>query len=42
MIAAALARTLVAESALGLTEGHVEALTIVEEVLARLGANGPA
>jgi AcrR family transcriptional regulator len=36
MIAASLARMLVSETALGLTEGHAEALLIVEEVLARL------
>lgn len=36
MIAAALARMLVNESALGLTEGHAEALAIVEQVLERL------
>lgn len=37
MIAAALARTIVNESALGLTEGHQEALAIVEQVLKELG-----
>jgi AcrR family transcriptional regulator len=37
MIAAALARTLVAESALGLTDGHAEALMIVERALKRFG-----
>lgn len=36
MIAASLARMLVSETALGLTEGHAEALLIVEDVLARL------
>lgn len=36
MIAASLARMLVSEAALGLTEGHVEALLIVEDMLARL------
>ena len=36
MIAAALARTIVTESALGLTHGHAEALAIVETMLARL------
>lgn len=35
MIAAALARTIVTESALGLVEGHAEALAIVEDMLAR-------
>jgi len=43
MIAVALARTIVAESALGLTEGHREALMIVERVLkdfSRAGAAG--
>ena len=33
MIATALARTIVTESALGLTHGHVEALAIVEQML---------
>jgi TetR/AcrR family transcriptional regulator len=36
MIAASLARMLVSETALGLTEGHAEALLIVEEMLTRL------
>lgn len=36
MIASALARTVVSESALGLTEGHAEALAILERVLRRL------
>jgi TetR/AcrR family transcriptional regulator len=36
MIAAALARMIVSESALGLTDGHEEALAIVEEALQRL------
>jgi hypothetical protein len=36
MIAAALSRTLVLETALGLTEGHGEAITIVEKMLAQL------
>jgi hypothetical protein len=35
MIAAALARAVVTESALGLTEGHDEALAIVEQILRR-------
>ena len=33
MIAAALAKTVVSEAALGLTEGHAEALTVVERIL---------
>jgi len=33
MIAAALAKTVVSEAALGLTEGHAEALTVVERML---------
>ena len=37
MIAAALARTIVNESSLGLTEGHKEALAIVENMLGLLG-----
>ncbi|WP_336973636.1 helix-turn-helix domain-containing protein [Sphingobium aromaticiconvertens] len=36
MIAASLARMLVSETALGLTEGHADALLIVEEMLQRL------
>jgi AcrR family transcriptional regulator len=40
MMAAALARTLITESALGLTEGHDEALAIVERVLRELGDAG--
>jgi len=36
MIAVALARMIVSESALGLTEGHAEALAIVEQMLQRL------
>jgi AcrR family transcriptional regulator len=40
MLAAALARTLITESALGLTEGHDEALAIVERVLRDLGEAG--
>ena len=36
MIAAALAKTVVSEAALGLTEGHAEALMIVEGMLAQL------
>jgi len=35
MIASALARTIVTESVLGLTEGHAEALAIIERMLAR-------
>jgi hypothetical protein len=35
MIASALARTIVTESVLGLTEGHAEALEIIERMLAR-------
>ncbi len=38
MIAIALARTIVTESALGLTEGHKEALAIVEHMLELLDA----
>jgi TetR/AcrR family transcriptional regulator len=38
MIAVALSRMIVAETALGLTDGHREALAIVEEMLARFGA----
>jgi hypothetical protein len=38
MIAAALARTIVTEAALGLTDGHEEALQIVERILAELGS----
>lgn len=38
MIAVALSRMIVAESALGLTDGHREALAIVEEMLDRFGA----
>jgi AcrR family transcriptional regulator len=42
MIAAALAKTLTSEAALGLTEGHAEALSIVEDMLTRLAdSNGP-
>jgi len=41
MIASALARVMVTESALGLTDGHDEALTIVERVLGQLGGPGP-
>lgn len=40
MIAAALARMLVNESALGLTEGHAEAISIVEQLLDRFGQAG--
>ena len=40
MIAIAVARTVVAESALGLTEGHKEALEIVERALKGFGAPG--
>ena len=40
MIAAALAKTITSEAALGLTEGHAEALTIVEQMLAELSAPG--
>jgi AcrR family transcriptional regulator len=36
MFAAALAKTITSEAALGLTEGHAEALTIVEQMLADL------
>lgn len=42
LIAAALARALVTESALGLTEGHAEALMIVERVLADFTGTAPA
>ena len=35
MIASALARTIVTESVLGLTEGHAEALAIIERMLTR-------
>ena len=38
MIAVALARMIVAESSLGLTDGHEEALAIVEDTLRRLSA----
>jgi AcrR family transcriptional regulator len=38
MIAAALARTIVTEAALGLTAGHEEALEIVERILDELGS----
>jgi TetR/AcrR family transcriptional regulator len=38
MIAVALARTIVSESALGLTEGHSEALAIVEDALNHFSA----
>jgi AcrR family transcriptional regulator len=41
MIAVSLARMFVSESALGLTDGHVEALAIVEKALARLEAPRP-
>lgn len=41
MIAAALARTLVTEAALGLTEGHADALAIVESLLARVDTGRP-
>jgi AcrR family transcriptional regulator len=41
MIAVALARTIVAESSLGLTEGHEEALAIIEQTLQRLSAPAP-
>ena len=40
MIAASLARTMVNESALGLTEGHAEARAIVEQVLGGLKVAG--
>ncbi|HWW20214.1 MAG TPA: TetR/AcrR family transcriptional regulator [Steroidobacteraceae bacterium] len=40
MIAVALARTLVTESALGLTEGHHEALAIVQQMLKHFGSSG--
>jgi AcrR family transcriptional regulator len=42
MIAASLARMIVNETALGLTEGHAEALAIVEHMLARLRQDGAA
>lgn len=42
MIAIALARTLVTESALGLSDGHREALAIVERVLAPAGRRPPS
>jgi TetR/AcrR family transcriptional regulator len=38
MIAAALAKTITSEAALGLTEGHAEALLIVEQMLAEFSA----
>ncbi len=38
MIAVALARMIVAESALGLTDGHTEALALVEDALQRFSA----
>ena len=38
MIAAALAKTITSEAALGLTEGHAEALMIVEQMLAEFSA----
>jgi AcrR family transcriptional regulator len=41
MIAAALARTLVIEQALGLTEGHEDAISIVQRALRHLSAPGP-
>jgi len=41
MIAVALARAIVTESALGLTEGHREALDIVEHMLGRLEVSVP-
>jgi len=40
MIAVALARMIVSESALGLTDGHQEALTIVEDALQRFQEPG--
>ena len=42
MLAVALARAIVTESALGLTEGHKEALTIVEHMLGVLEEPEPA
>lgn len=42
MIAAALSRMLVTETALDFTEGHAEALAIVEQVIARLERDRPA
>lgn len=42
MIAASLARMIVNETALGLTEGHAEALAIVEQMLARFRQDGAA
>lgn len=42
MIAVGLARTIVAESALGLTDGHQEALMIVERVLKEFSRAGGA
>ncbi|MDF0544822.1 helix-turn-helix domain containing protein [Sphingobium sp. H39-3-25] len=42
MIAASLARMIVNETALGLTEGHAEALAIVEHMLARFRQDGAA
>ena len=41
MIAVALGRSIVTESALGLTEGHKEALAIVENMLGLLGESAP-
>ena len=41
MIAVALARMIVSESALGLTDGHAEALAIVEQMLERLSTPVP-
>jgi hypothetical protein len=41
MIAVALARTIVTESALGLTDGHREALAIVENMLDQLQPPAP-
>lgn len=38
MIAAAVAKTLASEAALGLTEGHAEALTIIEGMLGELSS----
>lgn len=42
MLAVALARMIVAETALGLTEGHKEALALVEDALQRFNASTPA
>jgi hypothetical protein len=38
MIASAIARTITSEAALGLTEGHEQALLIVEQMLGDLAA----